>query len=193
MGGACCVDVRDSHVSDKYAKGRPLMGVISDAASELAGKVEVDFVDWYELRKDQVRSRVIVGDVLLGNLLDILIKYCPSARNKVKRKSPGKHRASDRAGYAHVLGLITNETMEDLRTMHRIRNIFAHEWKADSSNGRLIELIRALSTAKGKEKRVTASHLMDFYFEAGRRCRDSILKAIDGLETTGDATARQEG
>lgn len=35
----------DSHAPDKYAKGRPLMGAISDAARELAGKVEVDFVD----------------------------------------------------------------------------------------------------------------------------------------------------
>ena len=164
------------------------MGTISDAVRPLAGKVEVDFVDLHELRKDQVRSRVVVGDALLGDLLNILIKYRPSSKEDAKHKPLDGRKVSDKVGCAHILGLITKDPMEDLRAMHKIRNVFAHEWKADSSNDKLVRLVLGLSTVKGEEEQVTAINLMDFYFEAGRKCRDSILKAINELQAPGETT-----
>lgn len=155
------------------------MGEISDAARKLAGKVEVDFADWHELRKDQVRCRVIVGDALLEKALDHLIRCKLPPRDEVLGQLLAAINLNDKTRLAYVLGLITKGTMQDVKRLHNIRNIFAHECKPDSYDPDLVKQVLALSTVKGRKNQVTRLNLMDFYFEAGRKCRDSILRAID--------------
>ena len=173
------------------AKGNGVMGTISDAVRQLAGKVEVDFVDWHEACKDKVRRQAIVTDALFESALDCVIQLRLSPKDEVLGQLLSATKMNDKTRLAYVLGLITKGTMQDLQHMHNIRNTFAHARKPDWSNPDLVKQVLRLSTVKGKRKQVIGLNLMDFYSEARRKCRDSILKAIDELHTAGDTTERR--
>jgi hypothetical protein len=160
------------------------MGAISDAARELAGKMEIDVFDWHELCKDKVRRQVIVGDALLGSAVDLLIERRLSPKDEVLGQLLAATNLNNKARLAYVLGFISKGTMQDLHHMHNIRNIFAHEPKPDVSNRDLAKHVLALSTARGKKKQVIGLNFMDFYFAAGKKCADSILKATGEYQST---------
>jgi hypothetical protein len=178
--------------SDEVAKGRHVMGALLGAARKLAGTIESEFFDWHELCKDKVRRQVIVGDALLDSAVDLLFECRLSPKDEVLCQLLAATNMNNKTRLAYVLGFISKGTMQDLHHMHNIRNIFAHEPKPDYSNRELAEQVLALSTARGKKKQVTGFNFMDFYFAAGKKCADSILRATGECQSTASTNGKRK-
>jgi len=143
--------------------------------------VQITAREWKEAVKDKVRSRVIVQDALMNDILEVLIEQKLQPRqNDVWETLIGRHGAlegnNDKARLACVLGLIKKETMQDMCYIHDIRNKFAHVAKPDSPD--LIKKIRALSTVGDNKDEVTQANYMEFYDKAVGKCKEAVVEAM---------------
>ncbi len=143
--------------------------------------VQITAREWKEAVKDKVRSRVIVQDALMNDILEVLIEQKLQPRqNDVWETLIGRHGAlegnNDKARLACVLRLIKKETMQDMCYIHDIRNKFAHVAKPDSPD--LIKKIRALSTVGDNKDEVTQANYMEFYDKAVGKCKEAVVEAM---------------
>jgi hypothetical protein len=146
--------------------------------------VQMTAKEWKEAVKDKVRSRVIVQDALMNDILEILIgQKLQPRQNDVWETLIGRHGAlegnNDKARLACVLGLIKKETMQDMCSIHDIRNMFAHLAKPDSPD--LIKKIKALSTVGNSKDEVTQANYMGFYDKAVGKCKEAIVEAMQQI------------
>ena len=109
---------------------------------------------------DTDRGRAILGAEILSNVLERLLqKYFVGTERQIRSILTDRYAPlssfSARTDVAQVLGLISDDTAADLRTIRKVRNAFAHNLEAsfdDSSSSDRINSLRVLSAVQLEDR-----------------------------------------
>ncbi|GAH01588.1 unnamed protein product [marine sediment metagenome] len=87
---------------------------------------------------------------------------------------------TNKAKLAYALGLIDKPTLNDLRKINNIRNVFAHNTDMNFENDQVLQHVRKFSSVKGKGKRkpVTLRNSFDLYTAACKECSTTVWRAV---------------
>lgn len=151
------------------------------------GKILIDISKFDKLQKDMKRIEVLNLDTVFDQVLRrILCFLCfPRPKDKIVEQlfNPLYNgflvSLTNKAKLAYALGLIDQTLRSDLEQIHRIRNKFAHNVEADFANKEVIQLVKKLSTAKGKGKQDIENKSYTLYRKAADACAGSLAKALD--------------
>lgn len=150
-------------------------------ADKLGDKVQVDVKEWREAVKNKRWVGVITWDGGLNAILEDFLKMAFS-RNDREVKKLFDCSIVHKARLAYALGLIDKTTLDDLKHIHDIRNIFAHTLNASFANDKVLKKCEGLSTVtknrSGRKVNVTTSNSYKFYEAAIDKCAETLFHGI---------------
>ncbi len=152
-----------------------------ERADKLVKKVQVDVREWRNILDNKRWVRVFTWDGGLDSILEDFLKLTFSRNNKEVKKLFDCS-IVHKARLAYALGLIDKITLDDLKHIHAIRNIFAHAVSASFANDEVLKKCKGLSTCikdrSGGKVNVTTRNSYGFYKAAVDKCVQTLYLGI---------------
>ena len=157
---------------------------------EVRNKVPVHWLVWEEIinkMEDAERMQVLNMDTMIDLTLKDLLLFQFSREEKEVEEllfHPNKggplSTMTNKAKLAYALGLIDKPTLNDLKKIHNIRNVFAHNTDMNFENDEVLQNVRKFSSVKGKGKRkpVTLRNSFDLYTATSKACSTTVWRAV---------------
>lgn len=151
----------------------------------------------HEFHKQNDRTVAIVGAAYLDSMLDSLLRATfidvPDETDRLLRPDAPLGSHGSRCQLAYCLGLITRDQCDDLKTIAKIRNAFAHDFKARDFNASPIRdfcaLLQQPALLAAMPEKIfpneTAKHMADYVRDITATPREkyrmSVISLFGGL------------
>lgn len=120
--------------------------------------------------------RAITSDSMSDFLLKNLLERTFSKQSK-KVSDLFKCSMLQKAKFAYVLGFIDKATLDDLKLVKDIRNMFGHSWHRSFADPKVQKKCKRFSSVKSHKVKVTAKNSFKIYKETVKKCQKNIISA----------------
>ena len=154
-------------------------------------KVPTHWLVWEEIENKMVdaqRMDVLNRDALIDSRVKDILQLFIFKRDEKDKEveklfdpSIGGPLVSlpNKARLIYALGLIDETTSKDLETIHKIRNIFAHNVDLDFESNEVYQLVKKLSIVRDKKKPVTMKNSFELYSTTSEACSKALGKVLE--------------
>ncbi len=145
---------------------------------------------WHEIKlesdkamADKIRSEIIVRDTFLDEILRRRLEryFLHSDKTVEELFNPmglgPLGTLIHKANFSYALGLINEDTLKDIKNLHKIRNRFAHLEEPNFTDKKIANACKNLTVAKDCE--VTSNNYLFYYREAIKKCMTHMIEVLN--------------